>query len=146
MAYTLTYIAVNLMMQNYLYGEFRWPWISELYEYAQSLYMLPALVSVLLHPTRPTFTVTAKSESIETDRLSEIAWPLFAFFLLLIAGVIMTVMRLLTQPYQADVTIVVGGWNLLNLLLAGCALGVVSERGERQASRRVPGLSGVVSC
>ena len=126
------------MMQNYLYGEFRWPWISELYEYAQSLYMLPALVSVVLHPNRPTFTVTAKDESIDTDRLSEIAWPLFAFFLLLIAGVIMTIMRLITQPYQADVTMVVGAWNLLNLLLAGCALGVVSERGERQASRRVP--------
>jgi cellulose synthase (UDP-forming) len=125
-------------MQNYLYGEFRWPWISELYEYAQSLYMLPALVSVLLHPNSPTFTVTAKDESIGTDRLSEIAWPLFAFFLLLIAGVIMTIMRLITQPYQADVTMVVGAWNLLNLLLAGCALGVVSERGERQASRRVP--------
>jgi cellulose synthase (UDP-forming) len=138
LAYTLSYMAVNLMMQNYLYGEFRWPWISELYEYAQSLYMLPALASVLLHPNSPTFTVTAKDESIDTDRLSEIAWPLFAFFLLLIAGVIMTIMRLITQPYQADVTVVVGAWNLLNLLLAGCALGVVSERGERQASRRVP--------
>ena len=49
----------------------------------------------------------------------------------------MTVMRLITQPYKMDVTLVVGGWNLLNILLAGCALGVVSERGERQSSRRV---------
>ena len=46
LAYTLSYMIVNLLMQNYLYGEYRWPWISELYEYAQSLYMLPALVSV----------------------------------------------------------------------------------------------------
>jgi cellulose synthase (UDP-forming) len=137
LAYTLSYMVVNLMMQNYLYGSYRWPWISELYEYAQSLYMLPALVSVLLNPSKPTFNVTAKDESIETDRLSEIAWPLFGFFLLLVAGVVMTVMRLIAQPYKADVTLVVGGWNLLNLLLAGCALGVVSERGERQASRRV---------
>ena len=45
LAYTLSYMIVNLMMQNYLYGSYRWPWISELYEYAQSLYMLPALVS-----------------------------------------------------------------------------------------------------
>jgi cellulose synthase (UDP-forming) len=35
------------------------------------------------------------------------------------------------------VTLVVGGWNLINLILAGCALGVVSERGERSSSRRV---------
>ncbi len=33
LAYTLIYMLVNLMMQNYLYGRFRWPWISELYEY-----------------------------------------------------------------------------------------------------------------
>ena len=138
LAYTLSYMVVNLMMQNLLYGEFRWPWISELYEYAQSLYMLPALGSVLLNPSKPTFKVTAKSESVDTDRLSEIAWPLVAFFLLLTAGVVMTVIRLIAQPYKVDVTIVVGGWNLLNLILAGCALGVVSERGERQSSRRVP--------
>jgi cellulose synthase (UDP-forming) len=138
LAYTLPYMVVNLMMQNYLYGSYRWPWISELYEYAQSLYMLPALVSVLLNPNKPTFNVTAKDESIETDRLSEIAWPLFGFFLPLVAGVVMTMMRLIAQPYKSDVTLVVGGWNLLNLLLAGCALGVVSERGERQSSRRVP--------
>ena len=62
LAYTLSYMVVNLMMQNYLYGEFRWPWISELYEYAQSLYMLPAIGSVLLNPSKPTFNVTAKGE------------------------------------------------------------------------------------
>ena len=32
------------------------------------------------------------------------------------------------SPIKADVTLVVGGWNLLNLIMAGCALGVVSER------------------
>lgn len=137
LSYTLSYMAVNLMMQNYLYGSYRWPWVSELYEYAQTLYLLPALGSVLLHPTRPTFRVTAKDESVETSRLSEIAWPLFAFFVVLIIGVGMTVVRLITQPYKADVTLVVGMWNLLNVLLAGCALGVVSERGQSQSSQRV---------
>jgi cellulose synthase (UDP-forming) len=38
LAYTLSYMIVNLMMQNYLYGDFRWPWISELYEYVQSVH------------------------------------------------------------------------------------------------------------
>jgi len=32
---------------------------------------------------------------------------------------------------------VVGGWNMFNLILAGCALGVVSERREGWGSRRV---------
>ncbi len=137
LSYTLSYMLVNLMMQNYLYGSYRWPWVSELYEYAQTLYLLPALGSVILHPTKPTFRVTAKDDSVEISRLSEIAWPLFAFFCVLLLGVGMTVFRLIEQPYKSDVTLVVGMWNMLNVLLAGCALGVVSERGEAQSSQRV---------
>jgi cellulose synthase (UDP-forming) len=41
------------------------------------------------------------------------------------------------SPTRRTSRFVVGGWNLLNLIIAGCALGVVSERSERAASRRV---------
>ncbi|MGF6176249.1 UDP-forming cellulose synthase catalytic subunit [Ensifer sp. 4252] len=137
LAYTLAYMLVNLMMQNYLYGAFRWPWISELYEYAQTVHLLPAVISVLMRPSRPTFKVTAKDESILESRLSEISRPFFVIFAVLFIALLMTVYRVYTEPYKADVTLVVGGWNLLNLIMAGCALGVVSERGEKAASRRV---------
>ncbi|MER2536784.1 MAG: UDP-forming cellulose synthase catalytic subunit [Rhizobiaceae bacterium] len=137
LAYTLAYMIVNLIMQNYLYGAFRWPWISELYEYVQTIHLLPAVVSVILNPRKPTFKVTAKDESIARSRLSEISAPFFIIFFLLVIGVLVTIYRVYTEPYKADVTLVVGGWNLLNLIIAGCALGVVSERGERAATRRV---------
>jgi cellulose synthase (UDP-forming) len=137
MAYTLSYMIVNLMMQNYLYGAFRWPWISELYEYVQTVHLLPAVISVMLNPRKPTFKVTAKDESIEHSRLSEIGIPFFVIFAVLVAGVAMTAFRVYNEPFKTDVTLVVGGWNLLNLVLAGCALGVVSERGDPQRSRRV---------
>jgi cellulose synthase (UDP-forming) len=137
LAYTLSYMLVNLMMQNYLYGAFRWPWISELYEYVQTVHLLPAVVSVILHPRRPTFKVTAKDESISQSRLSEISAPFFIIFGVLVIAAGMTVYKLYSEPFRADVTAVVGGWNLLNLLLAGCALGVVSERGQLAATRRV---------
>ncbi|GLR45631.1 cellulose synthase catalytic subunit (UDP-forming) [Mesorhizobium amorphae] len=137
MAYTLAYMIVNLMMQNYLYGAFRWPWVSELYEYVQTVHLLPAVISVILNPRKPTFKVTAKDESISSSRLSEIGKPFFIIFGVLLIGVAMTVYKVYAEPYKADVTLVVGGWNLLNLIMAGCALGVVSERGERAATRRV---------
>ncbi len=137
MAYTLSYMFVNLMIQNHLYGSFRWPWISELYEYVQSVHLLPAIVSVALNPRKPTFKVTAKDDSISENRLSELGRPFFIIFVILLVAVFVTGYRLYTEPYKFDVTLVVGGWNLLNLVLAGCALGVVSERGERQSSRRV---------
>ena len=137
LAYTLSYMIVNLMMQNYLYGSFRWPWISELYEYVQSVHLLPAIVSVAFNPRKPSFKVTAKDETISENRLSEIAQPFFLIFLVLLLAFLVTLYRLYAEPYKFDVTLVVGGWNLLNLVLAGCALGVVAERGERQSSRRV---------
>ena len=138
LAYTLTYMIANMLMQNYLYGDFRWPWISELYEYVQSVHLLRAVVSVMLHPRKPTFKVTAKDESVARSRLSELSWPFFAIFALLSVGVALTVWRFYAEPYKADVTLVVGGWNLLNLIIAGCALGVIAEKGQRRAlSRRV---------
>ena len=136
-AYTLTYVVVNLIMQNYLYGKYRWPWISELYEYIQTVHLLPAVVSVIINPRKPTFKVTAKDESISQSRLSEISLPFFIIFGVLLFAVGVTVYRVIYEPYRADLTLVVGGWNIINLLIAGCALGVVSERGTRSAARRV---------
>ena len=137
-AYVFSYMAVNLMMQNYLYGRYRWPWISELYEFIQSVYLLPAVVSVLLNPGKPTFKVTAKSEELGTRRISELGLPFFIIFAVLALGVVATYWRTITQPYNADTTLVVGLWNILNLLMAGCALGVVSERPEGRGARRFP--------
>jgi cellulose synthase (UDP-forming) len=138
LAYTLTYMIANMIMQNYLYGAFRWPWISELYEYIQSVHLLPALISVMRHPLKPTFKVTAKDESVSDARLSELAWPFFLIFGVLLAGVAVTAWRVHAEPATAALTLVVGGWNLLNLVIAGCALGVTAEKGQRRAaSRRV---------
>jgi cellulose synthase (UDP-forming) len=132
-AYTATYMVVNLMMQNYLYGSLRWPWISELYEYCQGVFLCKALVSVCLSPRKPTFTVTAKGLSLENDHLSELAWPFFAIYSLLLLGLGVSVWRYFNEPAVAELMVVVGLWNLFNLLLAGTALGAVAER--KQADR-----------
>ncbi len=136
-AYTMTYVVVNLVMQNSLFGRWRWPWISELYEYIQSVHLFGALLSVIRNPSKPTFKVTAKDESVAISRLSELSRPFYLIFLLLIVAVAMTAYKIAAEPYQAEVTLVVGGWNIFNLILAGCALGVVSERREVRTSRRV---------
>lgn len=136
-AYTATYMIVNLMIQNYLYGRYRWPWISELYEYIQSIYLFRAILSTLMHPRKPTFKVTSKGDTLDEDKISELGWPFYVTFFLLIFGVVMTVWRLYAQPYTADITSVVGGWNLFNLIMAGAALGVVSEKRNLRRAPRV---------
>ncbi len=49
-AYTLTYIVSALMIQSYIFGRFRWPWTSDVYEYIQSVMLFRAVISVFLDP------------------------------------------------------------------------------------------------
>ncbi|HEY8384037.1 MAG TPA: UDP-forming cellulose synthase catalytic subunit [Microvirga sp.] len=144
-AYTAVYLAAALVMQNYNYGRFRWPWVSELYEYVQSVYLLPAIISVIRNPRRPSFNVTAKGVTTDEDHLSSLAWPYFAVFGLLVCGVIATIVRLDYDPEARGLLIIVGLWNAFNLVIASVALGVVCERRERRRMQRVPiNLRGVL--
>ncbi|WP_420394138.1 UDP-forming cellulose synthase catalytic subunit [Acuticoccus sp.] len=135
--YTITYLAVNVLLQNYLWSGVRWPFISELYETIQSVYLVRALGSVLVSPKRPTFRVTAKGETNRASRISELGAPFYVIFFLLAAGVVAMGWRVVAQPSNADIALVVGGWNLFNLLLMGAALGVVAERRQLRTSQRV---------
>jgi cellulose synthase (UDP-forming) len=136
-AYTITYILINILMQNYLWNRVRWPFISELYETIQSVYLIRALGAVVLNPKKPTFKVTSKGDINNKSRISELGAPFYIIFFILVAGVGATIVRVIAQPFAADIALVVGGWNLFNLLLMGAALGVVAERRQLRSSQRV---------
>lgn len=128
LAYTASYVTVNALMQSYLYGHVRWPWMSELYEYVQGVYLTKAIASVIVSPRKPSFNVTAKGTSQEDDRLSELAWPFFALFGLMTLGIATALWRYFFDPGVTDLILIVGTWALFNFLIAGVALGVVAER------------------
>lgn len=136
-AFTLVYLVTNSLLQNFLYSRVRWPWVSELYEYVQAIFLARSIFSVLLNPRKPQFKVTAKGQTITNDHLSELAWPFIAVFSVLFCGAIIVVYRLATETVVNDLLVVVGIWNLLNLILAGAALGVIAERRERRRSSRL---------
>lgn len=136
-AYTATYIVINLMMQNYVYGKFRWPFVSELYEYIQGLYLSKAIASVIVSPRKPTFNVTNKGATLDHDHLSPLALPFFAVYALLLTGCLVAGWRYLFEPGVTNLMLVVGLWNFFNLLTAGAALGVCAERRQTE---RMPSL------
>jgi cellulose synthase (UDP-forming) len=136
-AYTLSYVAVNMLMQSHLYGHVRWPWMSELYEYVQGVFLARAIVAVVASPKKPTFNVTAKGLSLGNDHLSELAWPFFAIFGLLALGVATAVFRYLFEPGVTALMLVVGLWTGFNLLIAGVALGAVAERKQTDRHPRL---------
>ena len=127
-SYTMIYMTVNIMMQNTMYGKVRWPFVSELYEFMQSIYLSRGLISVVMNPRKPTFNVTDKGQTLEKDFLSELALPYFVIYGLILASQIYAGYRFYSEPDGSDLLLVVSLWNFLNLLLAGAGLGVVSER------------------
>ena len=138
LAYTATYVVANMMMQNYLYGHVRWPWVSELYEYVQGVYLARSIVSVVLSPRKPSFNVTNKGVSLDHDHLSGLACPFFAIFGALASGCGYAAWRYLYEPGVTSLMLVVGLWCLFNLVIAGAALGVVAERAQTERSPSLP--------
>ena len=136
-SYALTYLVSSFAMQSYLYGKVRWPWVSELYEYVQSVMLLGSILSVVRNPRKPTFNVTAKGQTLDRSMLSPIARPYFLIFGLLLAAAVYSAWRFFTEPLASDLLMIVAGWNLINLGLAGAALGVVSERRELRRNHRL---------
>ena len=130
LAYTATYMVVNVMLQNYLYGRVRWPWVSELYEYVQGVFLAKAIVSVVMSPRKPTFNVTAKGLTLDNDHLSELAWPFFAIYGLLLSAGLVAAYRYMYEPGVDGLMLVVGLWNTFNMMIAGAALGAVAERSQ----------------
>ncbi len=137
LSYTITYMLSALMIQSYIFGRFRWPWISDLYEYIQSVMLFRAVVSVFVAPRRPTFNVTAKGQTLDDEHLSSFATPYFVIFGMVLASLVFLAWRFLNEPNARDMITVVGLWSGLNLVLTGIALGAVSERRERRSVPRV---------
>ena len=128
LAYTMTYLVASELLRNYLYGRVRWPWISELYEYVQSVFLVRAIFSVILNPRKPTFNVTDKGISLNQRQLSNLAWPFFMIFAGLAVSLYVAFYRYENEPSLGDLILITGAWNILNLVLAGAALGIVTEQ------------------
>ncbi len=137
-SYAVTYLVSSFAMQSYLYGRVRWPWISELYEYVQAVFLFGSIVSVVRNPRKPTFNVTAKGQTLDQSKLSPLAKPYFAIFFLLLAAALYSGYRVLTEPVASELLLIVAMWNLINLGLAGAALGAIAERRELRRNQRLP--------
>ena len=136
--YMTSYMAVNFMIQNALYGRVRWPLISELYETAQAPYLTSAIFKTIWNPRGAKFNVTAKDEVLEEDFISPIYKPLLAIFVLTLLGVVAAGVRWVMFPGDQNIIIVVGGWAVYNFLLVGAAIRAVAERQQRRGVPRVP--------
>jgi len=136
--YTLPHIVASLMATNLLFGEVRWPFISELYEYMLSLFTTRGVGKALRNLKTPKFVVTPKTAQLDREFISELAPPYYFLLLITIATLGAGVYRYMNFPANQDATIINIGWETFNLIILLGALGALLERRQRRGAPRVP--------
>lgn len=134
----------SMIATQYFYGRVRWPFMSQLYEVIQSVYVSKGLYEVFRNPLAPTFKVTPKGERLDSDFISTLAKPFYLLLLLNAAAVIWGIHRYIEEPFGQGAVAFVLFWALLDLALLLGALGVMLERRQLRQEPRVPHRKSVI--
>ena len=144
LAYAFPFLIASFYISNFLFGEYRWPLFSELYETAQSIFLIPAVLSVLFNPHRPRFKVTPKGQSLLNDFISPLGWPLAILFLACVLAIPFSYYRWCTFPLERDVVIICTVWLIFHIVLLLMCIGAVFERHQRRRHPRTWAFGDVV--
>ncbi|MBF0201491.1 MAG: glycosyltransferase [Desulfamplus sp.] len=143
-AYALPHLAGAYLLSNYLFGRYRYPFFSELYESVISFYLLPAIISAIRKPRSPVFKVTPKAVSLKKDFLSHLAMPFYIMFFLSIAGYAAGLYQWVNTPGPKDSIVISLLWNTFNLVIVLSCLGVVWEKRQMRKQHRYPAEEDVI--
>jgi len=127
------HLVATLVTTNYLFGKVRRPFLSELYEFMQSIYLLPAVLLVLRNPRKPTFKVTPKGQTLEKDFFSRMGLPFWAMAVLCLLAYPAAAARWHAYPLEHGTIILTLCWSTFNLFIVMLCLGAVWE--TRQVRR-----------
>lgn len=140
-SFTLPYVLSLYLTMDYFYRGTRQPFFSEIYESVQSLFLIPALISVMLNPWKPSFKVTPKGQTNDRNYLSPLAAPFFLVIGINLIAVALGVVKWFAEPIIRDVIIVTIIWSFYNLYLSVVSLGAFWERKQIRKYYRI-GASG----
>lgn len=137
LAFSIPFLLSTFIVMDFLYGGTRQPFFSEIYECVQAMFLLPAVISVMLNPRKPSFIVTPKGNTNQNDYLSPMSAPFFAIIIINVIALVLAVIRWFDDPIVRDVLMVTGGWCVYNLYLALISLGAFWERKQIRKFHRI---------
>lgn len=137
LAYALPFVLSTFVIMNCFYKGTRQPFFSEIYESVQSMFLIPAVISVLLHPRKPSFKVTPKGMLNERNRLSPLSAPFFIVIVINVTALVLASRKWFDEPILRDVIVVTGAWCVYNLYLALVSLGAFWERKQVRRFHRI---------
>jgi cellulose synthase (UDP-forming) len=135
--YALPHILAATLLTNYMFGDLRHPFFSELYEVVQSIFNIPAVIGAVIRPRSPSFKVTPKSQSMSSDVLSPLALPFYLMLIICLAAFPFAVGRFFILPPERDAVYITLFWNTFNLGLVFLCLGAVWEKRQLRKKHRI---------
>jgi cellulose synthase (UDP-forming) len=137
LAYSLPHMASTLITASFLFGRTRRAFFSEIYESIQSVFLMPAVLSTIRHPHKPSFKVTPKGIGLENNQLNALSFFFFAIFVLNFAAVLIGAIKFWTQPLYRDVIALTLIWGIYNLALTLWSLGALWEKRQARSQHRL---------
>ena len=138
MVYAIPHFIFSIMVSYYLYAKVRWNFFSEIYEAIQSIFILPAIISVILSPRKPTFKVTPKGENLEEEFLTPFYKPVYILFHIILISFFFSVYRWINFPDERGTVLVVLFWQIFNFFILGLGISILLEKPQRRKAFRVP--------
>ncbi len=137
MAFAVPHLICSMILSDFFYGKFRWPFLSELYESIQSIFLMPVVFSVFLNPRKPSFKVTPKGKNLDNDFFSGLSLPFFIMCSLLLLAIPAAAVKWFRFPLYRDVVIITLVWSLFNFTLAMAAFGAFYEKRQIRRHHRL---------
>lgn len=136
-AYVVPYILSVYIIMDFLYAKARQSFFSEIYESIQSIFLIPAVISVLLNPYKPSFKVTPKGQKQYDIFLNPRATAFFIIVIVNVVALIWAGIKWINEPLWREVILITSIWCVFNLGLAIVSLGAFWERKQVRHFHRV---------
>ncbi len=137
LAFAVPHLLSTFFIMDFLYGRSRKPMFSEIYETVQALVLIPAVLSVILHPRRPTFKVTPKGQANLSESLNPMAAPFLLILIVNTVALTLAVYKWINFPVYRDVITVTGAWCVYNTFLVIVSMGAFWERKQVRYYHRI---------
>ncbi len=136
-AFILPFVLSTFILMDFFYGKARQPFFSEIYESVQSMFLIPAVLSVIVNPRKPSFKVTPKGNKQAVEFLNPLATSFLIIILINVLALVIATYKWYYNPILREVLVVTGGWCLYNLYLSLVSLGAFWERRQIRQFHRI---------
>ena len=137
MVYAVPHLLCSVAVTNYLFGEVRWPFFSELFETVQSIFLIGPIIGAIINPEAPRFKVTPKGKNLDSNFISLLSVPFYIILGLTLVGLPAAAIRWSEYPLQRGAVIVCAVWVLFNIFLVMSCLGIVYELRQVRRQHRI---------